>query len=154
MLPRGGNPNLTDSDLGHIVAYIRLLQQRAGGRGSGGDGGAVTASNSPAMDKGGTTTSIPTSSATVREERTVLDPRRDPSRPPNMHIFFGIYFAMTGLHGVHVIAGMCVIAWLLYRARRGDFTRRYFGPVDLGGLYWHLVDLIWIYLFPLLYLIH
>jgi cytochrome c oxidase subunit 3 len=75
-------------------------------------------------------------------------------RPSNVHIFFGIYFAMTGLHGLHVLAGMSVIGWLLARAIRGQFGPRYFTPVDLGGLYWHLVDLIWIYLFPLLYLIH
>lgn len=74
--------------------------------------------------------------------------------PRNVHIFFGIYFAMTGLHALHVIAGMVVIVWLLVRARRGDFGRRYFAPVDFGGLYWHLVDVIWIFLFPLLYLIH
>lgn len=74
--------------------------------------------------------------------------------PRNVHIFFGIYFVMTGLHGIHVIAGMAIIAWLLLRARRGHFSSEYFTPVDLGGLYWHLVDLIWIYLFPLLYLIH
>lgn len=72
----------------------------------------------------------------------------------NVHIFFGIYFCMTGLHGLHVIAGMSVIAWLLYGAFKGRFSSEYFTPVDLGGLYWHLVDLIWIYLFPLLYLIH
>lgn len=77
-----------------------------------------------------------------------------PVEPRNVHIFFGIYFAMTGLHGLHVIAGMAVLGWLLLRARRGAFGPRYFTPVDLGGLYWHLVDLIWIYLFPLLYLIH
>ena len=71
-----------------------------------------------------------------------------------MHIFFGIYFARTGLHGIHVIAGMVVIAWLLRRAIRRNFNADYFAPVDLGGLYLHLVDLIWIYLFPLLYLIH
>lgn len=74
-------------------------------------------------------------------------------RPSNVQIFFGIYFAMTGLHGIHVIAGMTVIAWLIRRSVRGDFSSGYFTPVDLGGLYWHLVDLIWIYLFPLLYLI-
>lgn len=73
---------------------------------------------------------------------------------PNLHIFFGIYFVMTGLHGVHVLAGMAVIAWLIVRAAKGHFSPDYFTPVDLGGLYWHLVDLIWIYLFPLLYLIH
>jgi cytochrome c oxidase subunit 3 len=75
-------------------------------------------------------------------------------RPNNVHIFFGIYFTMTGLHGLHVIAGMTVIVWLLIRACKGEFGPGYFLPVDLGGLYWHLVDLVWIYLFPLLYLIH
>jgi len=74
--------------------------------------------------------------------------------PRNVHIFFGIYFVMTGLHGVHVIAGMIVIGWLLRRTLRGEFADGYHTPVDLGGLYWHLVDLVWIYLFPLLYLIH
>jgi len=74
--------------------------------------------------------------------------------PRNVHIFFGIYFTMTGLHALHVIAGMVVLGWLLLRAKRGEFGTHYFTPVDLGGLYWHLVDVIWIFLFPLLYLIH
>jgi len=74
--------------------------------------------------------------------------------PSNVHIFFGIYFVMTGLHGLHVIIGMIVIAWLIVRSAKGHFGPDYFTPVDLGGLYWHIVDLIWIYLFPLLYLIH
>lgn len=74
--------------------------------------------------------------------------------PNNVFLFFGIYFVMTGLHGVHVLAGMGVIAWLFFRAKRGDFSPEYFIPVDVGGLYWHLVDLVWIFLFPLLYLIH
>jgi len=74
--------------------------------------------------------------------------------PNNVQLFFGIYFAMTGLHGVHVIAGMGAIAWVLARARRGEFGPKYFSPVDFTGLYWHLVDLVWIFLFPLLYLIH
>ena len=67
---------------------------------------------------------------------------------------FGIYFLMTGLHGLHVIAGMGAISWVLIRTLRGDFSAEYSTPVDLVGLYWHLVDLVWIYLFPLLYLIH
>jgi len=67
--------------------------------------------------------------------------------------FFGIYFLMTGLHGIHVIIGMGVIAWLYWGVATDRFNKDYFTPVDLGGLYWHLVDLIWIYLFPLLYLI-
>ncbi|RMG45040.1 MAG: cytochrome c oxidase subunit 3 family protein [Acidobacteria bacterium] len=77
-----------------------------------------------------------------------------PKEPPaNMHIFFGIYFLMTGLHGLHVLMGMLAIGWVLRRAVRGDFSSSYYTPVDLVGLYWHLVDLIWIFLFPLLYLI-
>ncbi len=71
-----------------------------------------------------------------------------------VHLFFGIYFMMTGLHGLHVLIGMVVIAWLILKARAGTFGKDYFAPVDIGGLYWHLVDLIWIFLFPLLYLIH
>jgi cytochrome c oxidase subunit 3 len=67
--------------------------------------------------------------------------------------FFSIYFVMTGLHGLHVLIGMALIAWIMIRANRGDFSSQYNAPVDLVGLYWHLVDLIWIFLFPLLYLI-
>jgi cytochrome c oxidase subunit 3 len=73
--------------------------------------------------------------------------------PANPQLFFGIYFAMTGLHGIHVLAGMIVITWLLVRASRGAYGPDYFTPVDLVGLYWHVVDMIWIFLFPLLYLI-
>ncbi len=73
--------------------------------------------------------------------------------PDNVQIFFAVYFAMTGLHAVHVIAGMAAIAWVLRRAARGEFGPAYFTPVDFTGLYWHLVDVIWIFLFPLLYLI-
>ncbi len=74
--------------------------------------------------------------------------------PRNVQLFFGIYFVMTGLHGIHVLAGMIAIGWLLRRASAGEFGPQYFAPVDFVGLYWHLVDLIWIFLFPLLYLIH
>jgi cytochrome c oxidase subunit 3 len=69
-------------------------------------------------------------------------------------VFFSCYFLMTGLHGIHVLIGMVLISWLLFRAIRKDFSSAYFTPVDLIGLYWHLVDMIWIFLFPLLYLIH
>lgn len=72
---------------------------------------------------------------------------------PGQFLFFSFYFLMTGLHGLHIVGGMAVILWVLRRAVRGDFSSRYYTPVDLVGLYWHLVDLIWIYLFPLLYLI-
>ncbi|MEM9420258.1 MAG: cytochrome c oxidase subunit 3 [Planctomycetota bacterium] len=70
------------------------------------------------------------------------------------HIFFQIYFMMTGLHGIHVLIGMGLITWILVKSIGGAFSPAYYTPVDLVGLYWHLVDLIWIFLFPLLYLIH
>jgi hypothetical protein len=68
--------------------------------------------------------------------------------------FFNIYFLMTGLHGIHVLVGMGLIFWIFLRSLKHEFGPSYFTPVDLVGLYWHLVDLIWIFLFPLLYLIH
>lgn len=67
--------------------------------------------------------------------------------------FFSFYFMMTGLHGIHIVVGIVLLAWIAVRANRGEFNSSYYTPVDLVGLYWHLVDLIWIYLFPLYYLI-
>jgi cytochrome c oxidase subunit 3 len=67
--------------------------------------------------------------------------------------FLGIYFCMTGLHGLHVIIGMGLMAWVISKSRRNRFSSAYYTPVEIGALYWHLVDLIWIYLFPLLYLV-
>jgi cytochrome c oxidase subunit III len=82
-----------------------------------------------------------------------VEPGHFVEEPKNVQIFFGIYFAMTGLHAIHVIIGMVVIGIMLVMALRGRFDHGYYSPVDLTGLYWHLVDLIWIFLFPLLYLI-
>ena len=90
----------------------------------------------------------------LRPPKTDEDEREIPHQRVITAQFFAIYFAMTGLHGLHVVAGMIVITWLLLRARKRHFSAAYFSPVHLGGLYWHLVDIIWIYLFPLLYLIH
>ena len=78
----------------------------------------------------------------------------DPRMPANTHLFFAVYYAMTGLHGVHVVVGMILIGWLIKRSFRGDFSSENFTSVDTVGLYWHIVDLIWIFLFPLFYLIH
>lgn len=71
----------------------------------------------------------------------------------NANLFFSLYFLMTGLHGIHVLVGMSLILWMIIRTRRHEFSSEYYTPVELTGLYWHLVDIIWIYLFPLLYLI-
>ncbi|MEZ6005192.1 MAG: cytochrome c oxidase subunit 3 family protein [Planctomycetota bacterium] len=76
-----------------------------------------------------------------------------PDHPLHLQTFFSIYYVMTGLHGIHVLAGMGVFTWLLRRAIRGDFGPEYYGPIDFSALYWHIVDVIWIFLFPLLYLI-
>lgn len=70
----------------------------------------------------------------------------------NPHVFFSIYFAMTGLHGIHVILGMFAITWVFIKTKRNRFSSEYYTPIEMVGLYWHLVDLIWIFLFPLLYL--
>src|SRR3990172_2395829 len=72
---------------------------------------------------------------------------------PDTSIFFALYFMMTGLHMLHVLAGVLVLTFVLVLSFRGRFSEKYFTPVELGGIYWHLVDLIWIYHFPLLYLI-
>lgn len=70
-----------------------------------------------------------------------------------VRIFFWIYFAMTGLHALHMIIGLGLMAWLLWKAFRGTFTSEYYSPVEMSGLYWHFVDIVWIFLFPLLYLL-
>lgn len=67
--------------------------------------------------------------------------------------FFGLYYCMTGLHGLHVIFGMGFLGWVLSKSMKNRFSPDYYTPVELGALYWHIVDLIWIYLFPLLYLV-
>lgn len=72
---------------------------------------------------------------------------------PKSPLFFSIYFMMTGLHGLHVTIGMGLIAWLFFRTKRGEFGSNFYTPVELVGFYWHFVDLVWIYLFPLLYLV-
>ena len=60
---------------------------------------------------------------------------------------------MTGLHAIHMIIGMGLLLWLVLRGRKGDFTPHYYAPVEVVALYWHFVDIVWIFLFPLLYLI-
>ncbi|MEN9579867.1 MAG: Quinol oxidase subunit 3 [Pseudomonadota bacterium] len=102
----------------------------------------------------------PTEGAPASEAKPVpfserkVGPHEFNVEPRNVNRFFAIYFCMTGLHGIHVVVGIGIWVWLLIRASRGEFGPQYFGPIDYAALYWHLVDLIWIYLFPLLYLIH
>ena len=78
--------------------------------------------------------------------------------PPDVaqhtQIFFFLYFAMTGMHALHMIIGIGLLAWLLARSQRGDFSAGYVAPIENFGLYWHFVDIVWLFLFPLLYLIN
>ncbi len=166
MPPRGGNPLLSDRNLLDIVAYVRTFE------GLGPEGSETSGADQALSEGDAEAFWIPHSSipppvdgpagldpTALLESRPSVeagpppDPRHDPHRPVNAHLFFAIYFLMTGLHGIHVVLGMIVITWLLVRAVRGHFNQSYFTPVDLGGLYWHVVDLIWIFLFPLFYLI-
>ena len=73
--------------------------------------------------------------------------------PEHAQIFFSLYFVMTGLHALHMLIGLGVLAVMAIMARRGRFSAAYSTPVEVAGLYWHFVDIIWIFLFPLLYLI-
>jgi len=77
----------------------------------------------------------------------------DPDANSHAQLYFSLYFAMTGLHALHMIVGAGLIVWLIKASLRGRFTPQYNTPVEIVGLYWHFVDIVWIYLFPLLYLI-
>ena len=73
--------------------------------------------------------------------------------PTHVQLFFSLYFAMTGMHALHMIIGVGLLSFLLWKAVHGAYTPEYYTPVENAGLYWHFVDIVWIFLFPLLYLI-
>ena len=73
--------------------------------------------------------------------------------PGEVELFFSFYFAMTGLHALHIIVGLILLGSVAWSAWRGHFSSAYYTPVEMVGLYWHFVDIIWVFLFPLLYLI-
>jgi cytochrome c oxidase subunit 3 len=77
----------------------------------------------------------------------------NPVDPKGIVLFFSFYYVMTAVHGLHVVIGMSVLAGIMIKMARGRYSHWYYTPVENGALYWHLVDLIWIYLFPLLYLV-
>jgi len=77
-----------------------------------------------------------------------------PDAAQKTQIFFSLYFAMTGLHALHMLIGLGILVWLTVRAHRGDFTAGYVAPIENFALYWHFVDIVWLFLFPLLYLIN
>ncbi|MDX1630278.1 MAG: cytochrome c oxidase subunit 3 family protein [Thermoanaerobaculia bacterium] len=71
----------------------------------------------------------------------------------NVELFFCLYFAMTGMHALHMVIGVGLLLWFIVKAYKGRFTPEYSHPVEIFGLYWHFVDIVWIFLFPLLYLL-
>jgi cytochrome c oxidase subunit 3 len=77
-----------------------------------------------------------------------------PDMAQRTQVFFFLYFAMTGMHALHMIIGIGLLIWLMWRAQKGDFTNGYVAPIENFGLYWHFVDIVWLFLFPLLYLIN
>lgn len=77
----------------------------------------------------------------------------EPQYAHNAQILFFLYFVMTGMHAIHMIVGEGLLLWLVLKARTGLFTNVYYTPIEMVGLYWHFVDIVWIFLFPLLYLI-
>ncbi|HEY8712251.1 MAG TPA: cytochrome c oxidase subunit 3 family protein [Thermoanaerobaculia bacterium] len=80
--------------------------------------------------------------------------KENPGNTKGVELFMTFYFGMTGLHALHMVIGAGLLVWMIFRARRGDFGPEYYSPVEIMGLYWHFVDIVWIFLFPLLYLLH
>lgn len=157
MPPRGGNPTLNDEMLRDAAAYVKSVWSAeapapvVAAAGAVADSGAAVAEEDIPKSVVPPATPAPEGLA-VRADLAAAQLMATDA-PRNAQLFFGIYFMMTGLHAIHVIAGMVVIAGLMVGAARGKFGPHYYTPVDLGGLFWHLVDLIWIFLFPLFYLI-
>ncbi|SFS02125.1 cytochrome c oxidase subunit 3 [Granulicella pectinivorans] len=77
-----------------------------------------------------------------------------PDMAQHTQLFFFLYFAMTGMHAFHMILGIGILVWLIVRAQKGEFSEGYVAPIENFGLYWHFVDIVWLFLFPLLYLIN
>jgi cytochrome c oxidase subunit 3 len=82
------------------------------------------------------------------------EPALSPDMAEKTQVFFFLYFAMTGMHAVHMIIGIVLLFGLIWRANEGDYSAGYVAPIENFGLYWHFVDIVWLFLFPLLYLIN
>ena len=85
--------------------------------------------------------------------QTYTNVEATPQLTKQVELFMTFYFSMTGLHALHMIIGAGLLLWFIKRTWRGDFGPEYYGPVEIMGLYWHFVDIVWIFLFPLLYLV-
>lgn len=79
--------------------------------------------------------------------------QQHPEEIAHAKIFFFLYFAMTGVHAAHMVVGAGLMAWILHRAKKGEFVPEHHDALEMSGLYWHFVDIVWIFLFPMLYLL-
>ena len=141
---------LESGEGGHGEAHASAGHDAAD-HGSGHDHDADHSHSKPTVDLLGAD-SAPVHDVAVTPAETVT-PDSKVNQKGMAGLFFSIYYCMTGVHAFHILGGMLVISWLIVKAAKEEFHSKYFGPVDNVGLYWHLVDFIWIYLFPLLYLI-
>jgi cytochrome c oxidase subunit 3 len=156
MPARGGNPTLDDGKLADVIAFLRVLQAGAAEAAEGADAvlASVPAGGEAEIEFPKSVVPLaPPGPAGLAPAALGKMPDGVPAPAANAHRFFGIYFLMTGLHGVHVLAGGLLIGWLILGAALGRYGAAWYTPVDLVGLFWHVVDLIWIFLFPLFYLI-
>ncbi len=88
------------------------------------------------------------------QENLIPGPNFAPAEPiPHLQIFYALYFVLTGTHAFHMVIGIGVMVVMLVMNRGGKFSKDYYAPVEMAGLYWHFVDIVWIFLFPLLYLL-
>jgi cytochrome c oxidase subunit 3 len=164
MPPRGGNPTLGEDRLRNVAAFVKNANREFGEAvaAAGGDAEAVEAAVPAELAEAAAEPRIPHSvipsapsgpPGLARNAVATMQGDTSGHVPATARNFFAIYFLMTGLHGIHVIAGGLIITWLAVATALGRFDAAYYTPVDLGGLFWHVVDLIWIFLFPLFYLI-
>jgi len=86
-------------------------------------------------------------------EQALQEIQKQHAQLAHVELYFCFYFFMTGMHALHMIIGIGIMTYLLLMARRGKFNAQYYAPIEVAGLYWHFVDIVWIFLFPLLYLI-
>jgi len=119
----------------HLVPGLNFQVPVAGGHGAHGAAGEEAADTGTAVEP-----------ITDGEPVPVSDPR-------TIELFFSFYFVMTGIHAVHMVIGIVILMILVVAAMRGAFDGGRFTPIEMTGLYWHFVDIVWVFLFPLLYLI-
>lgn len=151
---RRGHPGAAAAAAGLLAESLRLERKvDVASSKSPGDGGMAA----PAVASEHPESRLNSEDVSVLTQLGVIGPKAAgpsvPSYPQSGQVFFALFFLMVGLHGLFALVGLLIWFWLLFRTRDGHFGPAYFGPLDNGALYWHSVNLIWIFLFPLLYLI-